>query len=42
VKLFWLLEAGEGGWWGYLVFGTAYQLLVVSLMLRRFNTVMHR
>jgi len=42
VKLFWLLEAGEGGWWGYLVVGTAYQLLVVTLMLRRFNTVMHR
>jgi fluoroquinolone transport system permease protein len=42
VKLFWLLEAGEGGWWGYLVVGMAYQLLVISFLLRRFNTVIHR
>lgn len=42
VKLFWLLEAGEGGWWGYLVAGTAYPLMLIALLLRRFNTVTHR
>jgi fluoroquinolone transport system permease protein len=42
VKLFWMLEAGEGGWWGYLLVGIAYQILVVGLLLKRFDTVMHR
>jgi fluoroquinolone transport system permease protein len=42
VKLFWLLEAGAGGWWGYLVAGTVFQLMLIALLLRRFNTVMHR
>jgi fluoroquinolone transport system permease protein len=42
VKLFWMLEAGEGGWWGYLAVGMAYQILLVLLLLRRFSTVLHR
>jgi fluoroquinolone transport system permease protein len=42
VKLFWMLEAGESGWWGYLAVGTVYQVVLVSLLLRRFATVLHR
>jgi fluoroquinolone transport system permease protein len=42
VKVFWLLEAGDGGWWVYLAVGMVYQVLVVALLLRRFRTVLHR
>ena len=38
-KLFWMLEAGESGWVPYVLVGTAYQALLVALLLRRFNRV---
>jgi fluoroquinolone transport system permease protein len=42
VKVFWMLETGEAGWWGYLAVGTAYQLVLLWALLRRFNAVIHR
>ena len=41
-KLFWMLEAGEEGWWPYVVVGLAYQALLVALLLRRFHRVVQR
>lgn len=39
LKIFWLAAAGEGGYWLYLVVGLAYQILLIAVMLRRFNRV---
>ena len=41
-KLVWMLAAGEKGVWAYLVVGLLYQLVLLKLLLMRFNTVMHR
>lgn len=42
VKAFWLWYAGQSGAIIYLAIGLCYQLLLVVLLLRRFNTVMQR
>lgn len=42
VKLFWVLQNGEPHAWIYLVVGLAYQFLLLALLLRRFNRVMHQ
>lgn len=42
VKLYWTMQAGDGGWWVYFVVGLVFQLLLIALLLRRFNRVMHR
>lgn len=41
-KLFWMLEAGEAHAWLYLLLGLAYQILLLTLLARRLNTVLHR
>ena len=41
LKLFWTLQAGEANSWLYLFIGLVYQFLLLSLLLRRFNKVMH-
>lgn len=41
-KLLWLLYAGETGYGLYLLLGLLYQLLLLAVLLRRFNQVMHR
>ena len=41
-KLYWMLHAGETGWWPYLVCGLVFLLLLLAVMLHRFNRVMHR
>ncbi len=38
-KIFWMLEAGETGTWFALVVGLLYQMLLLALLLRRFNRV---
>ena len=42
IKLYWMLYAGETGGWIYFVVGLVYQALMLALLLRRFNVVMHR
>ncbi len=42
VKLVWMFEAGEGGWWVYLVIGLAFQMLLARLLMWRFSLVMYR
>ena len=41
-KLYWMLCAGDPGWWVYLVIGLLFQPLLLAVLLRRFNRVMHR
>jgi fluoroquinolone transport system permease protein len=36
-KLFWTLQTGGGNAWQYLAVGLAYQLLLLFILLRRFN-----
>ena len=38
-KLFWMLDAGEGGVWLVVAIGLAYQALILWFLLRRFNRV---
>jgi len=42
VKLFWMLGAGESGILLVFIIGMVYQLLIVGILLRHFNQVMHR
>lgn len=42
VKLYWMLAAGEAGIWLVFIIGMAYQLLIVGILLRRFNQIMYR
>lgn len=42
VKLFWMLEAGEGGYLPYILVGLTYQALLVMLLLRRYDRVLRR
>ena len=42
IKLYWVLYASETGGWVYFVVGLVYQVLILALLLRRFNAVMHR
>lgn len=42
VKVFWLLYAGDPTFWLYALAGVAYQALLLTALLRRFNNVMHR
>lgn len=39
-KVFWMLEAGEPGFWVFLMVGWAYQSLLIWLLLKRFRRVM--
>ena len=39
-KVFWMLEAGESGFWVFLLVGWAYQSLLIWLLLKRFLRVM--
>jgi fluoroquinolone transport system permease protein len=41
VKLFWMLYTNEPGYLFYLVIGLLYQFLLLLVLLRRFNKVMH-
>jgi fluoroquinolone transport system permease protein len=41
-KLYWTLQAGNGGWWAYFVIGLVFQFSLIAVLLRRFNRVMHR
>ena len=41
-KLYWMLHAGEPGWWLYFVIGLVFQLVLVAALLSRFSRVMHR
>jgi hypothetical protein len=41
-KLFWMLQAGDGGWWVCFVISLVFQLLLIAALLRRFNRVVHR
>ena len=36
-KLLWTLQTGGGNAWQYLAVGLAYQLLLLFILLRRFN-----
>lgn len=42
VKVYWTLSAGDSNVWVYLVIGLVYQMILIALLLRRFNRVMHR
>ncbi len=42
VRLLWSLRAGEPTWWLYLLVGTLYQALLISMLVRRFQRVMYR
>jgi fluoroquinolone transport system permease protein len=42
VKLFWMLEGGEPGWWPYLLVALAYQALLLAALLRHFNRIAAR
>ena len=42
VKLFWMLHAGESGYWIYIVLGLIYQFALIALLMKRFNRVMHK
>jgi len=42
LKVYWLLDAGQSGAWIFILVGLAYQLLLISVLLRRFNRVMRR
>lgn len=39
VKLFWILESGESGWWPYFLVALVYQAVLMVPLLRRFNRV---
>lgn len=39
VKLFWMLDGNESGWWPYLVVAIVYQGLLMWLLLKRFDRV---
>jgi fluoroquinolone transport system permease protein len=39
MKIFWLAAAGENFYWIYLMVGLAYQILLIAVLLRRFNRV---
>jgi fluoroquinolone transport system permease protein len=41
VKVYWLLQAGNAQGWLVLAIGLAYQSLLIALLLRWFNAVMH-
>lgn len=41
VKVYWLLQAGASQGWLVLVVGLAYESLLITLLLRWFNAVMH-
>ncbi|KAA3648241.1 MAG: hypothetical protein DWQ07_04390 [Chloroflexi bacterium] len=42
LKLFWTLDTGQANVWLYFVVGVVYLALVNLLLLRRFNTILHR
>ena len=42
VKLYWVLDAGEPRAWIYLLVGVIYQLILLAVLLRRFNMIMHQ
>jgi fluoroquinolone transport system permease protein len=41
-RLFWVAQAGDPGYWVYVVVGLAYQLMLLFLLLRRFDRVVHQ
>jgi fluoroquinolone transport system permease protein len=41
VKVYWLLQAGDPQGWLALALGLAYEALLIALLLRWFNAVMH-
>lgn len=41
-KAFWALQAGDINYWLYLLVGLVYQLGLLALLLRRFNSVLRR
>jgi len=42
LKLYWVLDADEPGAWIYFAIGAVYQLVLLVVLMRRFNTEMHR
>ena len=42
LKVFWMLESGETGWWPYFLVALVYQGLILVPFLRRFNRVASR
>jgi fluoroquinolone transport system permease protein len=40
-RFFWGFQAGEPNYWLYFLGGLAYQLLLLGILLRRFNRVIH-
>ena len=42
IKVYWMLEAGQPGVWLYALIGLAYQGILLTLLLRRFNKIMHQ
>ena len=42
IKSFWVIQSGDTNYWIYLLAGLAYQVLLVVVLLRRFNRVMSR
>lgn len=42
MKFFWLLDESGGNMWIYFIFGILYQILLLWVLLKRFNRVMHR
>ncbi|MFP3854078.1 MAG: hypothetical protein ACLFWD_07270 [Anaerolineales bacterium] len=42
IKVFWLLDAGRTGVWIFALTGLIYQAVLVSLLRRRFQKVLHR
>ena len=41
-KMYWVLDAGEAGAWFYFLGGVVFQGMLLLLLLRRFNTVIHQ
>ncbi len=42
VKVYWLLDAGRTDIWGFYIAGLLYQFVLLILLLRRFDRVLHR
>ncbi len=42
VKFFWMVHAGESGYWIYALFGLIYQFALIAILMKRFNRVMHQ
>ena len=41
-KVLWAFQSGQASAWIYLLIGIAYQTVLIGLLLKRFNGVMHR